>query len=80
MSSLLDVVRRVEDQPDKPTPQDLIRTLGDPAVPLGIGKRATKDQSQGSMGQLSLEMSNHVGRWVYSVALIVELFDRVRQL
>ena len=36
--SLLDVVCRVQDQPEEPTPQYLICTLGELAIVLGIGK------------------------------------------
>jgi hypothetical protein len=49
ISSLLNVVGRVEHQPEEPTPQDLICTPGDLAILLGISKWATEDQPQTSM-------------------------------
>ena len=44
MCSLFYVVRRVEDQLDEPAPEDLVRTLGNATVLLGISKRTTDDQ------------------------------------
>ena len=44
--SLLDVVCRVQDQLEEPTPQYLVRTPGESAIVLGISKRTTQDQPQ----------------------------------
>jgi len=78
MRSLLQIVRRVQYQPEEPTPQDLVRALGDPAVVLGIGKRAAQDQPQRTVDQLPLEVGEHVSCRVYIIALVIELLDRVR--
>jgi hypothetical protein len=72
MSLLLEIVRRVEDQSEKPTPHDLVCTQGDPAVVLGVDKRTTENQPQATVDQLSLEMREHVIRGIHLVVFIVE--------
>ena len=56
-------------------PYDIIRTPGDPAIVLGVNKRAAKDQPQGGMIQLSLKVGKHVGRGVHPITFVVELLD-----
>ena len=75
MFSLLNIVCRVEDESEQPAPYDIVRTPGDPAIVLGVGKRTTKDQPQGSVDQSSFEVSEHVGSGVNPIAFVIELLD-----
>jgi len=80
MFSLLNVVRRMEDESEQPTPYNIVRTPGDPTIVLGVNKRTTKDQPQRSVDQFSFEVGKHVSCGVNPVAFMIELLDRVWQL
>jgi hypothetical protein len=80
MHSLFLVVRRVQDQPEEPAPQDAISALGDPTVVLGISEIATHDQPQRAVNQLPPEVGEHVSRGGGAVVFHVKFVDRVRKL
>ena len=74
------IIRGVEEQFEEPTPNDAIPTFGTPGVLMSVCKRPSQYQPQYSMCQFPSQVGEHVTGGVGSVAFLVKLFNRVREL